>query len=484
MIRDLDDAQFADALRLRPLHRHRAGQPLRLRRRAHVQPPADGGVLADPARLLRLRRHDRRRRRASDYATPAMSNSIVLFTGTMTDSVRNTIEEYGPERLQPGDVIVANDPYRTGTHVNDMLFVRPVFHDGAILAFVNLKAHQLDMGGAVPGGFSGTKRTVYENGLVVSPRAAVQRRRARARDLEPDLRQRALRRDPLPRHADDLSPACDLGERLLVESARALRRRGAARHDATTSATPTPSASPRPSPSCPTAAGTAEDMSRLRRRRRRRGVPGAGRDHQARRSPRGRLQRHLAPGPHLHQRHRAGRQDDGRRRGEVPARPARRVHLGPLSQHRHRAARGHGHQRAAARRRGVRLLRAEPGDALRAAARVRRRAGARAIAGDRGGTDIHNAFGLRPDGTPWVSAAQCGGEVGPFGATRHGDGETPDVLLPGQRRRDRGGGDRGRRPGRDAAPRAAARQRAARAPPRRRGDGARHAVDARPPSTT
>ena len=52
-------------------------------------------------------------------------------------------------------------------------------------------------------------------------------------------------------------------------------------------------------------------------------------DHQARRSPRGRLQRHLAPGPHLHQRHRAGRQDDGRRGGEVPARSARRVHLGP-----------------------------------------------------------------------------------------------------------------------------------------------------------
>ena len=55
-----------------------------------------------------------------------MSNSIVLFTGTMTDSVRNTIEEYGPERLQPGDVIVANDPYRTGTHVNDMAQWRSV----------------------------------------------------------------------------------------------------------------------------------------------------------------------------------------------------------------------------------------------------------------------------------------------------------------------------------------------------------------------
>ena len=137
-----------------------------------------------------------------------MSNSIVLFTGTMTDSVRNTIEEYGPERLEPGDVIVANDPYRTGTHVNDLLFVRPVFHDGASSsAFVNLKAHQLDMGGVVPGGFSVAKRNVYENGLVLSPRALFSAGEPVQRDLEPDLRQRPLRRDPLPGHADDRAPS-------------------------------------------------------------------------------------------------------------------------------------------------------------------------------------------------------------------------------------------------------------------------------------
>src|SRR5947208_1475288 len=69
-----------------------------------------------------------------DYPTPAMSNSIVLFTGVMTDSVRNTIEEYGPERLEAGDVIVANDPYRGGTHVNDLLFCRPVFRGGRLAA--------------------------------------------------------------------------------------------------------------------------------------------------------------------------------------------------------------------------------------------------------------------------------------------------------------------------------------------------------------
>ena len=106
-----------------------------------------------------------------DWVTPAMSNSIMLFTGTMADSVRNVIEEYGVDRLEPGDIIVANDPYRTGTHINDLLFCKPVFHDGALVAFVNLKAHQLDMGGSVPGGFSVAKQTVYENGLVLSPRA-------------------------------------------------------------------------------------------------------------------------------------------------------------------------------------------------------------------------------------------------------------------------------------------------------------------------
>jgi N-methylhydantoinase B len=104
------------------------------------------------------------------YQTPAMSASILLFTGTMTDSVRNTVEEYGIDRLQPGDVIVANDPYRNGTHVNDVLFTRPVFYEDRLACFVNMKAHQLDMGGVVPGGFSLAKRNVYENGIVLSPR--------------------------------------------------------------------------------------------------------------------------------------------------------------------------------------------------------------------------------------------------------------------------------------------------------------------------
>ncbi|MCZ6665738.1 MAG: hydantoinase B/oxoprolinase family protein [Gammaproteobacteria bacterium] len=104
-----------------------------------------------------------------DYLMPAVSSSLVVFLGTMEDAVRNTVQEYGPENLKPGDVLVCNDPYRVGTHVNDVCFIRPVFFEDKLIAFVNVRAHQLDMGGVVPGGFSGTKANVYENGLVLGP---------------------------------------------------------------------------------------------------------------------------------------------------------------------------------------------------------------------------------------------------------------------------------------------------------------------------
>src|SRR5882724_897924 len=72
-----------------------------------------------------------------DYAMPAVSNSLFVFVGTMTDAVRNSVEEFGVDELRPGDVLICNDPYRVGTHVNDVLFCRPVFRDGKIVAFVN-----------------------------------------------------------------------------------------------------------------------------------------------------------------------------------------------------------------------------------------------------------------------------------------------------------------------------------------------------------
>jgi N-methylhydantoinase B len=104
-----------------------------------------------------------------NYPMPAVGESLVLFTGTMSDAIRNSVGEYGAERLKPGDVLFCNDPFRTGTHVNDTCFIRPIFHDDEVVGFANLQAHLLDMGGPVPGGFNATQRNIYEGGVVIGP---------------------------------------------------------------------------------------------------------------------------------------------------------------------------------------------------------------------------------------------------------------------------------------------------------------------------
>jgi N-methylhydantoinase B len=109
------------------------------------------------------------------YPMAVVSASLTGFVGSMADAVANAVEEFGAANLSEGDVLICNDPYRSGTHVNDLCFIRPVFWEGRIVSFVNLRAHQLDIGGVVPGGFSATKTNVYENGLVIPPMLLWQR---------------------------------------------------------------------------------------------------------------------------------------------------------------------------------------------------------------------------------------------------------------------------------------------------------------------
>jgi N-methylhydantoinase B len=55
--------------------------------------------------------------------------------------------------------------------------------------------------------------------------------------------------------------------------------------------------------------------------------------------------------------------------------------------------------------------------------------GERAIGGDAGSSNLHNAGGLHPNGMPWQSAGQAGGEQGPWGGTREGDGDTFNLTY-------------------------------------------------------
>jgi N-methylhydantoinase B len=113
------------------------------------------GILSGPAAL--------------GYPMISFSETNPLFYGSIPDAVPVALEEFGPDRLAPGDVILVNDYYRVGTHLNDVCTIRPFFYEGELLGAITIKAHLADIGGSVMGGFELTKRTVYEDGLRLSP---------------------------------------------------------------------------------------------------------------------------------------------------------------------------------------------------------------------------------------------------------------------------------------------------------------------------
>ena len=97
----------------------------------------------------------------------AQTNGITLFTGTFSTQVRGVIERFEDD-LQPGDVIVTNDPYRGGTHACDFAIIRPIFADRSLIAFAVNVAHWLDVGGAIPGSLPPDATSVFQEGLRLS----------------------------------------------------------------------------------------------------------------------------------------------------------------------------------------------------------------------------------------------------------------------------------------------------------------------------
>ncbi|MCH9649355.1 MAG: hydantoinase B/oxoprolinase family protein [Deltaproteobacteria bacterium] len=74
------------------------------------------------------------------------------------------LEAYPPESLEPGDVLVTNDPWQTAGQVNDFTVLTPVFRDSKIVAYFANCCHAPDIGGRI---LSAEAREVFEEGLRV-----------------------------------------------------------------------------------------------------------------------------------------------------------------------------------------------------------------------------------------------------------------------------------------------------------------------------
>jgi|WetSurMetagenome_2_1015567.scaffolds.fasta_scaffold17273_4 N-methylhydantoinase B len=88
--------------------------------------------------------------------------SVPSFTGTAPETMRHMLERFPPHTLQPGDVIVTNDPWLGTGHLFDINVMRPVFKKNQLVGFTMSITHLPDIGGR---GFSATATEVYEEGL-------------------------------------------------------------------------------------------------------------------------------------------------------------------------------------------------------------------------------------------------------------------------------------------------------------------------------
>jgi N-methylhydantoinase B len=105
---------------------------------------------------------------APDSQVIAQSEDIGSHVVPMPWSVRSAMEKMGGS-LARGDVILMNDPYAGGTHLNDVTIIYPVFHDGRLIFFPAVRAHWADVGGMVPGSMSGKATEIYQEGMRIPP---------------------------------------------------------------------------------------------------------------------------------------------------------------------------------------------------------------------------------------------------------------------------------------------------------------------------
>jgi N-methylhydantoinase B len=105
---------------------------------------------------------------APDSQVVAQSEDIGSHVVPMPWSVRSAMEKMGAT-LVPGDVILANDPYAGGTHLNDVTIIYPMFRDGRLIFFPAVRAHWADVGGMVPGSMSGKATEIYQEGIRIPP---------------------------------------------------------------------------------------------------------------------------------------------------------------------------------------------------------------------------------------------------------------------------------------------------------------------------
>ena len=86
----------------------------------------------------------------ADGRTVSIGLGLPMFIRGMAETVKAKLAHFGDD-FEPGDILVTNDSYITGSHLNHVTLSLPVFFEDELVGFSCCMAHWLDIGGVLGG---------------------------------------------------------------------------------------------------------------------------------------------------------------------------------------------------------------------------------------------------------------------------------------------------------------------------------------------
>ena len=93
--------------------------------------------------------------------TISIGLGLPMFIRGMAETIKAKLAHFGPDGIKQGDILLTNDAYITGSHLNHMTFSLPIFHDDVLIGFACCMAHWPDIGGTL----DGITTDIYSEGL-------------------------------------------------------------------------------------------------------------------------------------------------------------------------------------------------------------------------------------------------------------------------------------------------------------------------------
>ena len=98
----------------------------------------------------------------------AQGLTLPMHLGSVRTALAAVLARFDRD-MREGDVYILNDPFEGGMHLPDIFMFKPIFIHGERGGFACCTAHQIDIGGRVPGSNAADSTEIFQEGLRIPP---------------------------------------------------------------------------------------------------------------------------------------------------------------------------------------------------------------------------------------------------------------------------------------------------------------------------